>query len=175
MERVTQTQVKIAEAIEREGPLAAAQLANAYGARPSNARRAADGMVVKGFLTYWNGRYSLTKRGRDDVLHSAAANTLHRLRRKEEQGQLEQPEETRAEADLFTVTSGTFPWSKVAPTFAPKADPITDEDYAEDVIDELFPMVTAAVALDVGGQLIVLDTDEAQALRRSLNKFFEGN
>jgi hypothetical protein len=177
MERVTQVQVKIAEAIEREGPLAAAQLANAYGARPSNARRAADGMVVKGFLTYWNGRYSLTKRGRDDVLHSAAANTLHRLRRKEEQSQLEQPEETRAEADLFTVThaSGTFPWATVAPTVVPKADPIADEDYAEDVIDELFPMVTAAVALDIGGQLIVLDTDEAQALRRSLNKFFEGN
>lgn len=177
MTRITQAQVKIAEAIESEGPLTAAQIANTYGARVSNARRAADYMVENNYLTFWDGRYSLTKLGRDDVLLSHAAITLKRARRNEAQKPVDDEPKFDLSAPVQTEADG-FQWSPVYTltntTVGPKADPIADEDIFEDVIEELFPMVTAAVALDVGGQLIVLDTDEAQALRRSLNKFFEG-
>ena len=176
MTRITQSQVKIAEALESEGPLTAAQIANAYGARVSNARRAADYMVENNYLTFWDGRYSLTKLGRDDVLLSHAAITLKRARRNEAQ----KPAEA-APADLFgtvqTEEDG-FQWIPM-PSFAnatiePKADPIFDENYAEDIIEELFPIATAAVMLNVAGHHISLSVDDAQALRRSLNKFFEG-
>ena len=173
MTRITQAQVKIAETIEREGPLTAAQIANAYGARVSNARRAADGMVDSKYLMFWDGRYNLTKLGRDDVLLSHAAITLRRSRRNEAQ----KPVEEKTKVDLFTSAqtgADNFQWSPVpmytTTTVEPKADPIPEEA----IHDDAFPLVTAAVALDVGGQLIVLDVDEAQALRRSLNKFFEG-
>ena len=177
MTRITQAQVKIAETIEREGPLTAAQIANAYGARVSNARRAADGMVDSKYLMFWDGRYNLTKLGRDDVLLSHAAITLRQSRRNEAQ----KPVEETTKADLFTsvqTETDCFQWlpvsAKASATIEPKADPIPDETTREDAFDDAYPLVTAAVALDVGGQLIVLDTDEAQALRRSLNKFFEG-
>lgn len=171
MTRITQAQVKIAEAIDRDGPLTATQLAHSYGARISNARRAADGMVENSYLMFWDGRYNLTKLGRDDVLHSVAADTLHMERRKASQ----KPVDDEPKFDLFApvqTEADGFQWSPVytltnAPV-EPKADPIFDED----ILDDAYPLVTAAVALDVGGQLIVLDTDEAQALRRSLNKFF---
>jgi hypothetical protein len=177
MTRITQAQVKIAETIEREGPLSAAQIANAYGARVSNARRTADTMVENKHLMFWNGRYNLTQSGCDDVLLSHAAITLRQSRRNEAQ----KPVEETTKADLFTsvqTEADGFQWSPVSmyttTTLEPKADPIPDEVVPDDAFDDAYPLVTAAVALDVGGQLIVLDVDEAQALRRSLNKFFEG-
>ena len=183
MTRITQSQVKIAEAIDRGGPLTATQLANTYGARISNARRAADGMVGNGYLMFWDGRYNLTKLGRDDVLHSTAANTLHRARRNEEQ---RPPERVRAEADLFAVShqSGTFSWappssfSTVAPKADPIADPIADEPIAdnifEDILEDMFPIVSEAIIIDIAGNDFALSVDDAQELRAALNKFFEG-
>jgi len=175
MTRITQLQVKIAEAIENEGPLTAAQLANTYGARVSNARRAADYMVENGHLTFWDGRYSLTKLGRDDVLLSHAAITLKRTRRNDAQKPAEaapadlftpQKQSEINPADLFTLTR--------TETIEPKADPIFDEGFFEDFIDDIFPIVTEAVMLDIAGHNITLSVDDAQELRRSLNKFFEG-
>ena len=175
MTRITQSQLKIAEAIENEGPLTAAQIANTYGARVSNARRAADYMVENGHLTFWDGRYSLTKLGRDDVLLSHAAITLKRTRRNEAQ----KPAEA-APADLFTVThmgADEIQWTQpsATETVEPKADPIFDEGFFADFIDDIFPIVTEAVMLDIAGHNITLSVDDAQELRRSLNKFFEGN
>lgn len=173
MTRITQSQVKIAEAIEREGPLTAAQIASAYGARVSNARRAADYMVDNNYLLFWDGRYNLTKLGRDDVLLSHAAITLKRARRNEAQ----KPVETEAApADLFTVTqigADEIQWtpSFTNATIEPKADPIFDEGF----LDDIFPIVTEAVMLDIAGHNISLAVDDAQELRRSLNKYFEGN
>jgi hypothetical protein len=171
MTRITQLQVKIAEAIESEGPLTATQIANTYGARVSNTRRTADGMAERGYLTFWDGRYSLTKLGRDDVLLSHAAITLKRTRRNGEQ--------KPAEADLFTVThigADEIQWTppSATETIEPKADPIFDEGFFEDFIDDIFPIVTEAVMLDIAGHNITLSVDDAQELRRSLNKFFEG-
>jgi hypothetical protein len=174
MTRITQSQVKIAEAIECEGPLTAAQIANAYGARVSNARRAADYMVENNYLTFWDGRYSLTKLGRDDVLLSHAAITLKRKRRNEAQ----KPVDDAPKFDLFApvqTEADGFQWSPVytltnAPV-EPKADPIFDEDD----FDDIFPIVTEAVMLDIAGHNISLSVDDAQELRRSLNKFFGGN
>lgn len=176
MTRITQSQVKIAEAIESEGPLTAAQIANTYGARVSNARRAADYMVENGHLTFWDGRYSLTKLGRDDVLLSNAAITLKRARRNEAQ---KPAEAAPAPADLFTVThigADEIQWTppSTAETVEPKADPISDVDFFKDFLDDLYPIVAEAVMLDIGGHNITLSVDDAQELRRSLNKFFEG-
>jgi len=174
MTRITQSQVKIAEAIESEGPLTAAQIANAYGARVSNARRAADYMVENGHLTFWDGRYSLTKLGRDDVLLSNAAITLKRARRNEAQ---KPAEVAPAPADLFTLTHiGTdeLQWTPTAATIEPKADPISDEGFFTEFLDDIFPIVTEAVMLDIAGHNIALSVDDAQELRRSLNNFFEG-
>lgn len=181
MTRITQSQVKIAEAIESDGPLTAAQIANTYGARVSNARRAADYMVENNYLTFWDGRYSLTKLGRDDVLLSHAAITLKRARRNEAQKPVE------IEADLFTPQkrdevnpSDLFKLTHVGvdelyrTTVEPKADPISDEDFFENLIDDIFPIVTEAVMLDIAGHNISLSVDDAQELRRSLNKFFKG-
>ena len=175
MIRISQTQVKIAEAIESEGPMTAAQLANAYGARVSNTRRAADYMVENGYLTFWDGRYSLTKLGRDDVLLSHAAITLKRARRNEAQKPVE-----AVPTDLFTLThigNDELQWTPTAPaaTIEPKADPIFDSHFLEDFIEDIFPIVTEAVMLDIAGHNITLSVDDAQELRRSLNKFFEGN
>ena len=175
MTRITQSQVKIAEAIEREGPLTAAQIASAYGARVSNARRAADYMVDNNYLLFWDGRYNLTKLGRDDVLLSHAAITLKRARRNEAQ----KPVETEAApADLFAsvhTEADGFQWVAMPPftnaTIEPKADPIFDEGF----LDDIFPIVTEAVMLDIAGHNISLAVDDAQELRRSLNKYFEGN
>lgn len=177
MTRITQAQVKIAEAIESEGPLTAAQLADAYGARVSNARRAADYMVEHNYLTFWDGRYSLTKLGRDDVLLSHAAITLKRARRNEAQKPVE-----AAPADLFgavqTEEDG-FQWIPMASftnaAIEPKADPISDEGFFTEFLDDIFPVVTEAVMIDIAGHNISLSVDDAQELRRSLNKFFEGN
>ena len=178
MTRITQAQVKIAEAIDRDGPLTATQLAKTYGARISNARRAADYMVENKYLMLWDGRYNLTKLGRDDVLYSNAADTLHRKRRRAEQTPVEDEPKFDLFAPVQTEADG-FQWSPVytltnAP-IEPKADPIFDENYAEDLIEELFPIVTEAVMLDIAGHNITLSVDDAQELRRSLNKFFEGN
>ncbi len=173
MTRITQSQVKIAEAIESDGPLTAAQIANTYGARVSNARRAADYMVENKYLTFWDGRYSLTKLGRDDVLLSHAAITLKRARRNEAQ----KPVDDAPKLDLFApvqTEADGFQWSPLYTlTNAPverKADPIFDEDD----FDDIFPIVTEAVMLDIAGHNISLSVDDAQELRRSLNKFFEG-
>lgn len=186
MTRITQAQVKIAEAIDRDGPLTATQLAHVYGARISNARRAADCMVGNNYLMFWDGRYSLTKLGRDDVLNSVAADTLRKARRYEGQRQVGQTIAT--EVDLFTSPqpSGTFTWAAPSSfsTVVPKADPITDEpiveepifeDIFENILDDIFPIVREAVIIDIAGNNIVLDADDAQELRRSLNKFFEGS
>lgn len=191
MTRITQSQVKIAEALENDGPLTATQIANTYGARVSNTRRAADYMVENGHLTFWNDHYSLTKLGRADVLLSHAAITLKRARRNEAQ----KPAETAPKADLFTPQRhdeinpadlfGTvqteedgFQWIPMPPfanaTIEPKADPIFDENYIESFLDDIYPIVTEAVMLDIAGHNITLCVDDAQELRRSLNKFFEG-
>lgn len=169
MTRITQSQVKIAEAIEREGPMTAAQLANAYGARVSNARRAADYMVDNKYLMFWDGRYNLTKLGRDDVLLSNAAITLRQARRNEAQ----------KPADLFTLThigADEIQWTlpSTTETIEPKADPISDEGFFTEFLDDIFPIVTEAVMLDIAGHNIALSVDDAQELRRSLNNFFEG-
>lgn len=180
MTRITQSQVKIAEAIDREGPLTATQIANTYGSRISNTRRAADGMAERGYLIFWDGRYSLTKLGRDDVLLSHAADTLHRERRREAQKAAEvdlftapTPVETNP-ADLFTIKhteADDFQWTAVkSVAYEPKADPV----FIEDFIDDIYPIVTEAVMLDIAGHNITLCVDDAQELRRSLNKFFEG-
>lgn len=178
MTRITQAQVKIAEAIDSGGPLTATQIASTYGSRISNTRRAADGMVENGYLMFWDGRYNLTKLGRDDVLLSNAADTLHRERRKAAQ----KPVETEAApADLFgavqTEEDG-FQWIPMAPftdaIIEPKADPISDEGFFTEFLDDIFPIVTEAVMLDIAGHNITLSVDDAQELRRSLNKFFEG-
>jgi len=42
-------------------------------------------------------------------------------------------------------------------------------------LDDIFPIVREAVIIDIAGNNIVLDADDAQELRRSLNKFFEGS
>jgi hypothetical protein len=175
MTRITQSQVKIAEAIESEGPLTAAQIANTFGARVSNIRRAADYMVDNGHLTFWDGRYSLTKLGRDDVLLSHAAITLKRTRRNEAQ----KPAETAPKADLFTVThigADEIQWTQPSATgtVEPKADPISDEGFFTEFLDDIFPIVTEAVMLDIAGHNITLSVDDAQELRDALNKFFEG-
>ncbi len=184
MTRITQSQVKIAEAIEREGPLTAAQLANLCGARVSNARRAADYMVDNKYLMFWDGRYNLTKLGRDDVLLSHAAITLKRARRNEAQKPVEadptdlftpQKQSEVNPADLFTLTHiGADELQRTPPTAEPKADPIFNKDFFEDFIDDIFPIVTEAVMLDIAGHSIALSVDDAQELRRSLNNFFEG-
>lgn len=173
MTRITQSQVKIAEAIESEGPLTATQIAGTYGARISNARRAADYMVEKGYLTFWDGRYSLTKLGRDDVLLSHAAITLKRARRNEAQKPVE-----AAPADLFTLThigADEIQWPpSTTETIEPKADPISDEGFFTEFMDDMFPIVAEAVMLDIAGHNIALSVGDARELRRSLNKFFEG-
>ena len=172
MTRITQAQVKIAEAIDSGGPLTATQIASTYGSRISNTRRAADYMVENGYLMFWDGRYSLTKLGRDDVLLSHAAITLKRARRNEAQKPVE-----AAPADLFTLTHiGTdeLQWTPTAATIEPKADPISDEGFFTEFLDDIFPIVTEAVMLDIAGHNITLSVDDAQELRRSLNKFFEG-
>ena len=190
MTRITQAQVKIAEAIDSGGPLTATQIANTNGARISNTRRAADYMAERGYLMFWDGRYNLTKLGRDDVLLSHAADTLHRERRRAAQKPVE-----AAPADLFTpqkqeevnpaelcasvqTEADGFQWVAMPPftnaTIEPKADPISDEGFFGDFIDDLYPIVTEAVMLDIAGHNITLSVDDAQELRRSLNKFFEG-
>lgn len=182
MTRITQSQVKIAEAIESEGPLTATQIANTSGSRISNTRRAADYMVENGYLTFWDGRYSLTKLGRDDVLLSHAAITLKRARRNEAQ----KPVDDAPKFDLFApvqTEADGFQWSPVytltnSPV-EPKADPISDEpisdeDFFTEFLDDMFPIVAEAVMLDIAGHNISLSVDDAQALRRALNDFFEG-
>jgi hypothetical protein len=137
-------------------------------------------MVENNYLTFWDGRYSLTKLGRDNVLLSHAAITLKRARRNEAQKPVEadlftqQKQDEVVPADIFKLTHiGADELYRT--TVEPKADPIFDENYAEDLIEELFPIVTEAVIIDIAGHNITLSVDDAQALRRSLNKFFEGN
>lgn len=178
MTRITQAQVKIAEAIDSGGPLTATQIASTYGARISNTRRAADGMVENGYLMFWDGRYNLTKLGRDDVLLSNAAITLNRARRNDAQKPVEAAP-AAAPADLFTVThigADEIQWTppSTAETVEPKADPISDVDFFKDFLDDMYPIVAEAVMLDIGGHNITLSVDDAQELRDALNKFFEG-
>ena len=186
MTRITQAQVKIAEAIDSGGPLTATQIASTYGARISNTRRAADYMVENGYLMFWDGRYNLTKLGRDDVLLSNAADTLNRERRRAAQKPAEAAhaeaapaEAAPAPADLFTVThigADEIQWTppSTAETVEPKADPISDVDFFKDFLDDMYPIVAEAVMLDIGGHNITLSVDDAQELRDALNKFFEG-
>lgn len=192
MTRITQAQVKIAEAIDSGGPLTATQIASTYGARISNTRRAADYMVENGYLMFWDGRYNLTKLGRDDVLLSNAADTLNRERRRAAQKPAEAAPApaaapatapaaapAAAPADLFTVThigADEIQWTppSTAETVEPKADPISDVDFFKDFLDDMYPIVAEAVMLDIGGHNITLSVDDAQELRDALNKFFEG-
>ena len=181
MTRITQAQVKIAETIEREGALTAPQIADAHGARIDNARRSANNMVESGYLSLWDNRYSLTRLGRDEVLLSHAARTLQRARRKE----TAKPVETDAPADLFAQPSfetnltapvavthlgaDDFQWTGVkSVAYEPKADPVFIQDFIEDI----YPIVTEAVMLDIAGHNISLSVDDAQELRDALNKFF---
>lgn len=160
MERITQVQVKIAEGLKREGMLNAAAIAKECGARVANAKRTADLMLSKGYVAYKDGLYKLTSRGRNTVLRSEAAVAL----RKAQKAQSAEPELPLPEPVLVTKANGTI--INVAnslrwPTPEPKVEP-----------KEVFSVVTASVTLDIGGHDLTLTVDDAQALRRALNKFF---
>ncbi len=162
MTRITQAQVKIAEAIDREGAMTVQQIARDYGARLDNARRATNTMLEKKFLADINGYYVLTMLGREEVLKSEAARSLQRARRDEMQKTAD-----LVNSDLFTSAAIT------SVSVAPKADPLPERSYADEVIEDLFPVATAAVILDIGSlKNFALTVDEAQTLRRSLNNFF---
>lgn len=160
MERITQVQVKIAEGLKREGMLNAAAIAKECGARVANAKRTADLMLSKGYVAYKDGLYKLTSLGRNTVLRSEAAVAL----RKAQKAQSAEPELPLPEPVLVTKANGTI--INVAnslrwPTPEPKVEP-----------KEVFSVVTASVTLDIGGHDLTLTVDDAQALRRALNKFF---
>ena len=156
MERITQVQVKIAEGLKREGMLNAAAIAKEYGARVANAKRAADLMRAKGYVSYKDGLYKLTQLGRYVVLRSDAAKTLRKALTTE-------PSPELPLADPIPVTEGEGVFLRW-PTSEPKIEP---------KVEEVSSVVTASVTLDIGSlKNFPLTANDAQELRRALNKFF---
>jgi hypothetical protein len=163
MERITQVQVRIAEGLKREGVLNANAIAKEYGARPSNAKRAADLMRAKGYVSYKDGLYKLTPLGHYAVLRSAAAKKLRKATETPSPSpQLPLPDPIYM-IEAKSVVTSELRW------------PTPEFKFAEQPAEEAAPVVSASVTLDIAGHHITLTVDEAQELRASLNNFFGGN
>jgi hypothetical protein len=161
MERITQVQVKIAEGLKREGVLNATAIAQEYGGRVANAKRAADLMRAKGYVSYKDGMYKLTPLGYYAVLRSAAANALRKATETPSPAQqLPLPDPilvTKANGTVINVAKEVH-WPE------PKVEP---------KVEEVSSVVTASVTLDIGSlKNFPLTVNDAQELRRALNKFF---
>jgi hypothetical protein len=164
MERITQVQVRIAEGLKREGVLNAASIAKEYGARVANAKRAADLMRSKGYVTYKDGLYKLTPLGHYAVLRSAAANAL----RKATETPAPAPQLPLPDPILVTKANGTIiNVAKEVKWPEPKA--------VEKPVEAVTPIATASVTLNIAGYDFTLTLAEAKELRAALNNFFGEN
>jgi len=158
MERITQVQVKIAEGLKREGMLNAAAIAKEYGARVANAKRAANLMRAKGYVSYKDGLYKLTQLGRYVVLRSDAANALRKALATEPS-----PELPLADPIPVTEDKGVFLNGISSELRWPTSEP---------KVEEVSSVVTASVTIDIGQHCLSLTVDDARVLRDALNKFF---
>ena len=164
MERITQVQVRIAEGLKREGVLNASGIAKEYGARPSNAKRAADLMRAKGYVSYKDGLYKLTSLGHYAVLRSNAAKAL----RKAMETPAPAPQLPLPDPILVAKANGTIINVAKEVTWP---EPKAVEKRAEAVT----PIAAASVTLNIGTlKNFPLTVDEAKELRVALNNFFEG-
>jgi hypothetical protein len=157
MERITQVQVKIAEGLKREGMLNATAIAKEYGARVANAKRAADLMRAKGYVSYKDGLYKLTPLGHYAVLRSAAAKKLQKEAAKPSEPELPL-------ADPIPVIEDTGVFLKITPS---------EVRWPAPSVGLLPAVVTASVTLDIGSlKNFPLTVDDARVLRDALNNFF---
>jgi hypothetical protein len=165
-ERITQTQFIIAEALNNKGPLTLDQIMEVTQGRKQNVQDTMFRLSERHYVKFnAEGQYSLTRIGKQAILTSYAGKSVRAKRSKE----------IPAELPLWIKEANPEVTYADAPTID-RDEPVPD--FPEDFFERLFEPtieVSAGIVIDIGGNRLVLDVDEACELYLSLRKFVGPN